>query len=265
MSLQAHRPRAIVNGISWCQHCLRTIRIASSNPYAILCPYCYTEFNHELDVSRPRLVDHLTGLEQPSPDARLVENSLVLDSRHPRARWQTENEDELVSWITLEEAVNDVTGGTWTVENDRPGPSAAATSAIRALPLVKISEGQLANEPNCPVCKEGFEVGGEARKMPCKHVYHSDCILPWLHIHNTCPVCRYELQAAGSCSPNDHYYGEEEEEGTERPRIWRWWWNLLVFLDSYLSGHFLHWLFGCNVNYLDNYQQRTGDRTRWSS
>ncbi|CAN6720192.1 unnamed protein product [Malus baccata var. baccata] len=293
MSLQAHRPRVTVNGIRrmrthryfWCQHCQRTIRIASSNPYTILCPYCSTEFNHELDVSNPRLADHLiTGLEQPpSPAARLLESlSLALDSRLPRARWQTENEDERLSWITLrfdrpprtprlqvsassenvvprpnynredgafEDAVRDVTGETWTVENDRPGPPPAATSAIRALPLVTVSEGQLANEPSCPVCKEAFEIGGEVRETPCKHVYHSDCILPWLHIHNTCPVCRYELRAAGSCNPNDDYYGDEEEV-TESPNIWGWWNHFISF-----------WPFSALVNwtqrYLDN-QQRTG-------
>lgn len=81
-------------------------------------------------------------------------------------------------------------------ENDpnRYGTPPASKSAIEAMPNISISEEHLGTDAAyCAVCKDEFELGTEARQMPCKHMYHSDCILPWLAQHNSCPVCRYEM------------------------------------------------------------------------
>lgn len=81
-------------------------------------------------------------------------------------------------------------------ENDpnRYGTPPASKSAVEALPNIKVDDNLLKSElAQCAVCKDDFEQGMEVKQMPCKHVYHSDCILPWLELHNSCPVCRYEL------------------------------------------------------------------------
>eukprot|EP01018_Ginkgo_biloba_P029206 Gb_23254 [translate_table: standard] len=80
-------------------------------------------------------------------------------------------------------------------QNDRPGPPPAPASAIDAMPIIKITQSHLRTESHCPVCKDPFEIGGQAREMPCRHIYHSDCIVPWLARHNSCPVCRQELRS----------------------------------------------------------------------
>ncbi|KFK39323.1 hypothetical protein AALP_AA3G229500 [Arabis alpina] len=35
--------------------------------------------------------------------------------------------------------------------------------------------------------------GTDVKQMSCNHVFHQDCLLPWLHMYNSCPVCRFEL------------------------------------------------------------------------
>lgn len=32
----------------------------------------------------------------------------------------------------------------------------------------------------CPVCLKEYSIGDVAKKLPCKHAYHPECILPWL-------------------------------------------------------------------------------------
>jgi E3 ubiquitin-protein ligase RNF115/126 len=68
-----------------------------------------------------------------------------------------------------------------------------ATHASDNPPAVTVDASHVGDDPHCAVCKEAFDLGAEAREMPCKHIYHHDCILPWLQLRNSCPVCRHEL------------------------------------------------------------------------
>lgn len=52
---------------------------------------------------------------------------------------------------------------------------------------------QVELEFSCSVCKEEFEKNNTLIKLPCKHNFHEDCILPWLKERNSCPTCRFEL------------------------------------------------------------------------
>lgn len=46
---------------------------------------------------------------------------------------------------------------------------------------------------SCTICLEDFEPKEEVRVTPCNHMFHEDCIVPWLKSHGQCPVCRSML------------------------------------------------------------------------
>ncbi|CAH9093882.1 unnamed protein product [Cuscuta epithymum] len=75
-------------------------------------------------------------------------------------------------------------------DNDpsRYGTPPARKEAVVAMPVVKVEDSL-----QCAVCLDDFEIGSEAKEMPCKHKFHSECIIPWLDLHSSCPVCRYQL------------------------------------------------------------------------
>ncbi len=83
------------------------------------------------------------------------------------------------------------------MQNDpnRYGTPPASEKAIKELKKLKVSKEDLEKNEvcECSICKEIPSVGDEVLIMPCKHMYHEDCIKPWLSQHNNCPVCRYEL------------------------------------------------------------------------
>lgn len=89
---------------------------------------------------------------------------------------------------------DDVLFGQLAAEHEPPaakGARAAAKAAVESLPTVVVDAAR--GDTQCAVCKDGMEAGERARRLPCAHLYHDGCILPWLAIRNTCPLCRHEL------------------------------------------------------------------------
>jgi hypothetical protein len=45
-------------------------------------------------------------------------------------------------------------------------------------------------ETSCSICQQVIRNREPAKKLPCQHIFHSECISQWLGRSVTCPVCR---------------------------------------------------------------------------
>ncbi|XP_030538530.1 E3 ubiquitin-protein ligase AIP2 [Rhodamnia argentea] len=100
-----------------------------------------------------------------------------------------------------------------------PRAPPASKEVVAKLPVITLSEEILAkmgHDAECAICRENLVVNDEMQELPCKHTYHPPCLKPWLDEHNSCPICRHELQT------DDHTYeswkelekeAEEERKG----------------------------------------------------
>jgi hypothetical protein len=85
-------------------------------------------------------------------------------------------------------------GGTAVGAASAASASASASAAPRAVTATLLTrERPLA----CCVCREDFELGGEAVELPCHHFFDFACIEPWLKSRSQCPLCRFQLPVDG--------------------------------------------------------------------
>ncbi|CAL9129925.1 unnamed protein product [Musa textilis] len=59
-----------------------------------------------------------------------------------------------------------------------------------------ISTGErvlLREDADCCICLSSYEDGTLLLALPCNHHFHSSCIVKWLRINATCPLCKYHI------------------------------------------------------------------------
>ncbi|PIN16947.1 hypothetical protein CDL12_10398 [Handroanthus impetiginosus] len=51
----------------------------------------------------------------------------------------------------------------------------------------------LPEDAECCICLSGYEDGTELHALPCNHHFHLTCIVKWLKMNATCPLCKYNI------------------------------------------------------------------------
>lgn len=76
------------------------------------------------------------------------------------------------------------------------GAPPASQAAIDKLEVRELNERMLGGESKakCVICVDEMAVGEKASVLPCDHLFHGECVTPWLKQHNTCPVCRRPIE-----------------------------------------------------------------------
>lgn len=155
----------------WCHECDISVSLVFSTTATnlplqeVLCPHCQTNFLEYMESINPNSPNPLPLEQQLSTDIDFNFNfsSLQFD-------YDCEGNDPSNS--------------------DASGLNNSSSVGIR-MNSVEISES-LSRE-SCAICKDEFSLHSEAKQLPCNHLYHSECILPWLSHQSSCPLCRFQL------------------------------------------------------------------------
>ncbi len=51
------------------------------------------------------------------------------------------------------------------------------------------------SDDKCGICYSELEDKDKIIELPCKHVFHTDCIMPWIRdYHHVCPSCKIDIR-----------------------------------------------------------------------
>lgn len=153
----------------WCHECDLSVHLLiTTNNSTPPCPYCHCDFLELMDptptTTTTTIADTNTFLLD-SPSFRHFLQHFNNNSHHHHHHHCSDNKK---------------------------------SSLPDSIPTIKITSSMLEMDPIliCAVCKDQFVIDVDAKQLPCKHMYHPACILPWLSSHNSCPLCRFELPIA---------------------------------------------------------------------
>ncbi|KAL0144902.1 hypothetical protein V8B55DRAFT_1456862 [Mucor lusitanicus] len=114
-------------------------------------------------------------------------------------------------------------------QNGGHAPPPAPEQVIESLQKRPLTDKEKSQEADCAVCKDQFESQEQVIELPCEHIFHDECIKPWLKLNSTCPVCRHSVlpdqqeqdsnnnsNAGNNSGPNDNTPSDATREEINR-------------------------------------------------
>jgi E3 ubiquitin-protein ligase RNF115/126 len=191
----------------WCHICKKDFKKTYIEDLEVQCAICGKPFCEEVSQD----IDHPSSFQpyevhRTNPFARVMGNGsfVYIPSLENVPRTSANFLDFILNMLNgrvsedgnMENIIN------YLMRNDtnRYGNPPASKSAIEALERIVCCEENIQSlqkdmgcDNSCSVCKDDFEINQKLIYVPCKHIFHEECLLPWLKERNSCPTCRYEL------------------------------------------------------------------------
>ena len=48
----------------------------------------------------------------------------------------------------------------------------------------------------CAICMEDMASEAQVGMLKCEHIYHMECVVKWIPLSETCPLCRGVVEKA---------------------------------------------------------------------
>ncbi|XP_065575196.1 E3 ubiquitin-protein ligase RNF126-like [Artemia franciscana] len=97
---------------------------------------------------------------------------------------------ESLTTVNVTEEPDSLETGSESLDSSGMDSDGSDSSDFESLVSVNITEEQVKKSSECSVCLDDYKLQESVKKLPCSHLFHKDCIIPWLRLHSTCPVCR---------------------------------------------------------------------------
>ena len=138
-------------------------------------------------------------------DTNPSHESDIVFSREIQGEWELEGVPGLLNNELLRIPLRPVAAGEVEIRSNKFG---AVVMAFKAVVMEHEEDGSLQaigmdelaiggpielSEPRgqCPVCLEEMQAGESVQPLPCLHLFHTECIRPWLEaMQLQCPLCR---------------------------------------------------------------------------
>lgn len=66
----------------------------------------------------------------------------------------------------------------------------------------------------CTVCFGSLDMGELAIQLPCSHLYHRDCIAPWMERRGSCPYCRRQVMEMEPTNDAEEDVDDDDSDST---------------------------------------------------